>query len=71
MAYAPSAVAPRHIPQIKPRQGRGFFTRLFDAIEAANKRRAEEEIARFLGGPGCKFTDDSEREIERRFLSQP
>jgi hypothetical protein len=35
------------------------------AVEAANMRKAEREIARYLGGPGAKFTDESEREIER------
>jgi len=75
MAYAPSAVAratvaPRRFesPKIAQPAKRGLFLRLFDAIEAANKRRAEREIARYLGAAGGKITDEVEREIERRFL---
>jgi hypothetical protein len=72
MAYAPSAVLPRSytVPKIAPRAKYGFlrsaFLRLLDAIEASNKRRAEREIARYLGTH--KFTDETEREIERRFI---
>jgi hypothetical protein len=69
MAYAPSAIAARDLAQIrKPR--RNWLLRVIDAIERANMRRAEREIERFLGGSGAKLTDESEREIERRFLSQ-
>ncbi len=78
MAYAQSALAPRlhEIPAKTPaktptkaqRAKRSFFQRLIDAIEAHSRHKAEAQIARFLG-PGHKFTDESEREIERRFLS--
>ncbi len=34
------------------------------AIEG-DMRCAEREIAQFLGGDGAKFTDESERKIER------
>jgi len=60
MARVQAAVAPRP----------GFFTRLFDAIAEARMRQAEREIARYFAG-GVKFTDEAEREIERRFLSYP
>ena len=72
MAYASSAVFPRSltVPKIAPRAKRGFFLRLLDAIEQANMRRAEREIARYLGTTGGKITDDVEREIERRFLTR-
>ena len=33
-------------------------------------RRAEREIARYLGTTGGKITDEAEREIERRFLTR-
>jgi hypothetical protein len=71
MAYAQSAVAPRTIEfkQKAPRSKCGLLQRLFDAIEQANMQRAEREIARYLSGRGGKFTDEAEREIERRFLS--
>ena len=72
MAYASSAVFPRSltVPKIAPRAKRSFFLQLLDAIEQANMRRAEREIARYLGTTGGKITDDVEREIERRFLTR-
>jgi len=77
MAYASSAVArstvaPRsfEIPKTAPRTKRSLFLRLLDAIEEANMRRAEREIARYLGSTGGRITDDIERQIERRFLGQ-
>lgn len=72
MAYAPSAAVPRtdFKETVRPAK-RGALRRLLDAIEQANVRKAEREIARYLGGPGAKFTDESEREIERRYLSNP
>ncbi len=74
MAFAPAAAVQRagefteKAPRAKSRPLRGPLRRLLDAVEAANMRKAEREIARYLGGPGAKFTDESEREIER-FLS--
>jgi hypothetical protein len=50
-------------------QKRGFFARLMDAMMTARMRQAEREIAFYLDNTGGKFTDDAEREIERRFLS--
>jgi hypothetical protein len=38
---------------------------------AARLRQAEREIATYLADTGGKFTDEAEREIERRFLSTP
>jgi hypothetical protein len=46
-----------------------FFGRVFAAMMVARTRQAEREIARYLNGTGGKFTDEAEREIERRFLS--
>ncbi len=77
MAQAASAVASdRTLSETKaspakPAAKRSALRRLIDAIEQHNMRRAEQEIARYLGGPGARFTDESEREIERRFLSNP
>ena len=48
----------------------GFFRRLLVAIEQANMRRAEREIANHFA-IDAKFTDEVEREIERRFLANP
>ena len=68
MAY--TAISPRlhEIPAQTQRAKRGFFQRMLDAVEAHTMRRAEAQIAHYLG-PGQKFTDEAEREIERRFLS--
>jgi hypothetical protein len=69
MAYARSAVAPRtNTSKQAPTAKRGPLRRLLDAIEQSNMQRAEREIARYLNGHGRKFTDEAEREIERRFL---
>jgi hypothetical protein len=38
---------------------------------ASRQRQAEREIARYLRNHGGKLTDETEREIERRFLSSP
>jgi hypothetical protein len=69
MAYARSAVAPRTttVTKLQPAP-RSFWRRLLDAIEQSNMQRAEREIARYLKNHGSKFTDEAEREIERRFL---
>jgi len=41
--------------------------RLYDAIIAHRTAQAEEEVARYLATHRDKFTDETEREIERRF----
>jgi hypothetical protein len=70
MAYAPSAVAPRDFVTEKPVRTRsGFFRWLADALMHSRQRQADREIARYLSNG--KFTDEAEREIERRFLSTP
>ncbi len=73
MAYAPLALALQDlvIPQSPARRGKGWFARLFAAMAASRQRAADREIARYLARSGGKFTDDMEREIERRFLSSP
>jgi hypothetical protein len=50
---------------------RRFFHRVWEALEQSNQRRAEQQIANYLGLSKGKFTDELEREIERRFLSNP
>ena len=47
----------------------GFFSRMYQVMTAARLRQAEREVARYLADTGGKFTDEAEREIERRFLS--
>jgi hypothetical protein len=46
-----------------------FLGRVYAAMMLARTRQAEVEITRYLSGTGGKFTDEAEREIERRFLS--
>jgi len=71
MAYVPSTVATRDfaISESAGSERRGFFRRLVDAMMQSRHRHAEREIARYLNNG--KFTDEAEREIERRFLSTP
>jgi hypothetical protein len=71
MAYTSSALTSREmaftkIPAVrKP----SLFSRFIAAMMVARTRAAEREIARYLNGNGGKFTDEAEREIERRFLA--
>jgi hypothetical protein len=73
MAYARAAIAPRNLAfqQTTARKGKGLFRRLVAAMVAARERQVDREIARYLGGTGGKFTDEAEREIERRYLATP
>lgn len=72
MAYVPAAIASRELARrtdsAPGRIGR-LWRRLFEAILAARRSEAEREIALYLERTGGKFTDDVEREIESRFLS--
>lgn len=71
MSYTPSVEATfsaTYAPA-KAALKRGFFARVLDGLMAARMRQAEREVARYLTETGGKFTDESEREIERRFLS--
>jgi len=71
MAYAPSTVASRDfaIAGVPAKERPGFFRRFFEAMMHSRQRQADREIARYLNNG--KFTDEAEREIERRFLSTP
>lgn len=73
MAYAHTAIAPRDIAVSQPaaRPRRGLLSRMLDALVAARMRQAEREIAAFVEAGGGRFTDQTERDIERRFLSDP
>jgi hypothetical protein len=75
MAYAPSTVAARDFAVTEtaakspPKSRPGFFRWFLDAMMHSRRRQADREIARYLDNG--KFTDEAEREIERRFLSTP
>ena len=73
MAYAPSVFAPRDVPRTHTpaRAGLGLWQRLLAAMMESRRRQADREIAHYLASTGGKFTDETEREIERRFLSKP
>ena len=68
MAFAHAFVAP-HAQAYGGERKRGLFRRLLDAIMEARLRNAEREIGRYLAATGGKFTDETEREIERRILT--
>jgi hypothetical protein len=72
MTFVPTVSAARDILILQPseRDHRGFWRRLFEAVAASRKRQADHEIASYLAGAG-RLTDQAEREIERRFLSNP
>ena len=71
MAYANHALSLRGfaLPQSPARKGPGFFAMVLAAMTASRQRQADREIARYMAGRGGKFTDEMEREIERRFLT--
>jgi hypothetical protein len=69
MAHAPSAVAQRGLIVTPTRTRPGFLRRFFDAMMQSRQRQADREIERYL--QNNKFTDETEREIERLFLSRP
>ena len=46
-----------------PSARRSLWRRIFDAIAAAQQRRADREIALYLANHGGLFTDDVEREV--------
>lgn len=48
---------------------RSLFARLGEALAVARTREADRAIAHYLADTGGKFTDDAEREIERRYLA--
>lgn len=67
MAYVPYTSATRGFVSDKSERKRaGFFRRLANAIYVSRQRQVEREIARYL--QNSRFTDEAEREIERRFF---
>jgi len=78
MAYTSSAIDTRELHYAAPTKAQGrslpkrsLIGHVLDAMMAARMRQAEREVARYLADTGGKFTDEVEREIERRFLSAP
>ena len=50
---------------------RSLLRRIYDVLVESQQRRAEREVANYLQRGGVKFTDNVEREIERKFLDLP
>jgi hypothetical protein len=68
MADVPYTAATRGFVSDKPdRKRAGFLRRLANAMFVSRQRLVEREIAGYL--QNGKFTDEVEREIERRFFS--
>lgn len=58
--FAPAETAAEKAPR------KSLWRRVADAMIAAQQRRADREIARFIASHGGLFTDDVERELMRR-----
>jgi hypothetical protein len=71
MASIQYALAPHEIDAPAAPVRKSLFARFLAALAASRQRAAEREIGRYLANCGGKFTDECEREIERRFLSGP
>ena len=74
MAHATSALSSRDLSLVESTTVArpSLFTRLVNAMIAARQRQVDREVAHYLiDSAGGKFTDQAEREIERRFLSNP
>ena len=70
MSYTPSAVEAAFSATYAPAKPKlGILARMLYGLMASRMRQAEREVARYITETGGKFTDESEREIERRFLS--
>ena len=73
MAYVPADVASRGgaLSPTSETARRSLLQRILDALIASQRRRAENEIARYVRARGGNLNDDAEREIERNFLLPP
>lgn len=70
MAYAHSVATGHSFAPARERRP-GLFRRILEAMMLARQHEADREIVRYLESCGGKFTDECERELERRFLSNP
>ena len=69
MAFVHSVLTTHPFSSGEPKHG--FFRRLLDAMTLSRAQQAEREITDYLARSGGKFSDEAEREIERRFLHTP
>ena len=71
MAFAHTVITThRFAPASSRTKKTGFFRSLLDAMILARQQEAEREIARYLERSGGKFTDESERDIERLLMKR-
>ena len=59
-------IAPAIGGDVSPRKG--AFVRFIEAVQRAQARRAEREIAMFIAHRGGRMTDTLERQIENKFV---
>ena len=69
MTYLHSALSLHDLAVREPKYG--FFWHFMRALSASRQKQADREIARYLAHSGGKFTDESEREIERLMMAGP
>jgi hypothetical protein len=69
MAYLHSALSAHDLAAHEPTHS--FLWHFMHALAASRQKQADREIARYLARSGGKFTDESEREIERRMIAGP
>lgn len=71
MAFAHTIRATHRYAPARSERKHGFFRTLLDAMILARQHNAEREIASYLKRTGGKFTDESERDIERILTNRP
>jgi hypothetical protein len=71
MAYVPTANGLHNLTSTAAPKAKhaGLFSMLIAAMAESRQRQAEREIAHYFRNAGGKFTDETERDIERVFLS--
>jgi hypothetical protein len=70
MAFAHTIHTSHGFAPARGKPTRGFFRIVLDALMLARQHEAEREIALYLERSGGKFTDESEREIERLLMKR-
>jgi hypothetical protein len=69
MAYTHTAHMRDFAPAEAPRRERSLWRAIYDVLVEGRRAAAERQVAVYLNDIGGKFTDSSEREIERIMFS--
>jgi hypothetical protein len=69
MAYTHTAHLRDFVPVEAPRRARSLWRAIYDVLVESRRTAAERQVAVYLHDIGGKFTDRSEREIERIMFS--